>query len=87
MDKLAYFAQHYGLLTIGSLAALKFLHLVLYRGFNVVYIVSRFFKIYDRHELAVKLKNRRTFRRWHNLLTYSLYGFMVLWALFFFLLN
>lgn len=84
-EYLAHFAQHYGLLTIGSLAILKFLHLILYRGFNTVYIVSHFFKIYDREELSAKLRNRRTFRRWHNLFTYPFYCILTLWVIYFFL--
>lgn len=86
-DYLDYFSRHYGLLAIGAVAFLKLLHLVLYRGFNMVYIVSHFFKIYDRQALEDRLRKRRVFRRWHNAYTYSFYFFVVLWIVFFALIT
>lgn len=82
-EYLDYFARHYGLLAVCAVGLLKLFHLVLYRGFNVVYIVSHFFKIYDRQSLDHRFRKRRLFRRWHNVYTYSFYFFIVLWFVFF----
>ena len=81
MEKIIIFIQDHSLQAVGILAALKLLHLVIYRGFVLEYIIFNFFKIYSRMDLRDKSPLKRQFRRMHNILTYAFYFIFFTWLL------
>ncbi len=65
------------------LACLKLLHIIIYKGLHLRYIVTHYFIVFSGFDFegSTSKKQRHRFRQIHNMLTVSFYFFLTFWLI------
>jgi hypothetical protein len=82
-EETLFFFRNYGLLAIGILTAVKVLYLFFEGRLSLTFLPYLFFKVYSGHELYDhEASSKKMYRVISNVLTYTFYILLILWALF-----
>ena len=78
MDSTVYFILSWGIVFFLSLAVIKAVLLIRYKGINLRYILFNFFQFYRTDDTGMN-SDRLKFRKSHNLLTVFFYITFIAW--------
>ncbi|MCE3281552.1 MAG: hypothetical protein K0Q66_289 [Chitinophagaceae bacterium] len=79
MDDVIFYFYHNGIFLLLTLATVKIIIILLYKGLDFWYVVDNFFTVYAELGVAA-FPRRRLFRMVHNILTISFFAVLVFWV-------
>ena len=78
MDDVIYYLYQNGIYLIAVLAVIKIIIIILYKGFDIAYIIENFLLVYNDHGIGATPQRVR-FRRIHNIVTIVFYFVLLAW--------
>lgn len=78
MDDIVFYLYNNGVYLVIALAVIKLIILMLYKGFDIAYMIENFLLIYP-DPAAGSTPERTAFRKIHNIFTFIFYAVALAW--------